>query len=264
MKIKLVLIGGMLLGLSACGFHFPNQNRLGNSLNAINVSGDYHDRFYKMVVNKLKVRGVKVNDQNHDNRIFTPIDGIPSLTITSPSISTPIVSVNSRGAVFEYNYIVKYSATLTIPNHNRAIVMRNGILRTTLNKADNSQAAENEREILLNECLDELSNQLIGRINYLGKMTDPDSPIAKPAQLLLAKGENNQDIIIDTSENLTLIEALQAQDAAEKVSAKSYELQELNNGNKVLNTDNYNLPKVNPVLVHSAPDLVDDNGYIKE
>ena len=58
--------------------------------------------------------------------------------------------------------------------------------------------------------------------------------------------------------------ALQAQDAAEKVSAKSYELQELNNGNKILNTDNYNLPKVNPVLVHSAPDLVDDNGYIKE
>ena len=102
------------------------------------------------------------------------------------------------------------------------------------------------------------------KLNYLGKMTDPDSPIAKPAQLLLAKGENNQDIIIDTSENLTLIEALQAQDAAEKVSAKSYELQELNNGNKVLNTDNYNLPKVNPVLVHSAPDLVDDNGYIKE
>ena len=114
MKIKLVLIGCMLLGLSACGFHFPNQNRLGNSLNAINVSGDYHDRFYKMVVNKLKVRGVKVNDQNHDNRIFTPIDGIPSLTITSPSISTPIVSVNSRGAVFEYNYIVKYLSLIHI------------------------------------------------------------------------------------------------------------------------------------------------------
>ncbi len=264
MKLKLVIVGVLLLGLTSCGFHFPNQNRLGASLTEINVSGSYHSKFYRLVVQKLQVRGVKVYYQNQDNRNFVAKDGIPSLVISSPSYSLPIASINSKESALEYNMVVKTTATLIIPNHNRPIVMRNGLTRTTLNKAENSLASENERQIMLNECYEELANQMVMRINNLGKQTDPDSPSVKPAELLLAKDEDNNDIYIDNTQSMTLIDALQAQDSAQKAAAKSVTLQELNNGNRILNNNRtYNLPKVEPKLQHSAPDLVDEEGNIK-
>ena len=35
MKFKLVCIGALMLGLSSCGFHVPNQNRLGSNISEI-------------------------------------------------------------------------------------------------------------------------------------------------------------------------------------------------------------------------------------
>lgn len=263
MKLKLVLISVLLLGLTSCGFHFPNQTSLNNTISKINIDGAYHTKFYKLVVNKLKARGVEVHYQSSDNRKFTPIEGIPTLTIAAPSISLPIVSVDSKQSALEYNMVIKTSATLNIPNHNRPIVMRNGLTRTTLNKSNNSLASENERYIMQQECFEELSNQLIARLNYLGKQSDPNSPKIVPATLLLAKDEDNNEVYIDTTESLTLIEALQAQDSAAKIKAQSYTLDDLNNGKKILSVDDYKLPSVAPTLQHSAPDLIDESGNIK-
>ncbi|MGN0902954.1 MAG: LPS assembly lipoprotein LptE, partial [Succinivibrio sp.] len=228
---KFALVCACIAGLTSCGFHIPNQGRLGSTVTAINVKGAYHDTFYKMVVHKLKIRGVQVNDLNSDNALtYTKIEDIPTLTIKAPSMSLPINSIDSRGAAREYNVIITSNAVLDIPNHNHPIVMKNGITRSTLNKADNALASSNEQDIMKRECYEVLAEQLISRVNYLGKLSDPDAPDAKPAELLLAKGENNEDVYVDYSQSMTLLEALQAQDSAEKATATTVTLDELNNG----------------------------------
>ena len=152
--------------------------------------------------------------------------------------------------------VVKANASLQLPNYNRRIIMSNTITRSTLNKADNTLASTNEQNIIRYECYDELSDQLISRINYLGKQTDPNSPDLTVAELLLAKGENNSDIVIEKGGNLTLYEALTEQDNKERENASSVTLNELNNGSKILNSkDSYRLPKTRVNLPHQAPEL---------
>ena len=76
------------------------------------------------------------------------------------------------------------------------------------------------------------------------------------AELLLAKGENNSDIVIEKGGNLTLYEALTEQDNKERENASSVTLNELNNGSKILNSkDSYRLPKTRVNLPHQAPEL---------
>lgn len=264
MKLKLICVGALLLGLTACGFHLPHQNRLDTSLAEINVSGSYHDNFYKLVVQKLQMRGVKVNYQGTSNRKIKEDKTIPSLEITKPSVSMPLASIDALGAAKEYNLIVRSSATLKIPNYTRPIVMRNAITRTTLNKADNTLASSNEQQILVEECYEELSDQMIRRISYLGKQSDPNESKAVPAQLLLAKGEDNSEIYIDNSPSMTLIDALQEQDAIEQSQSSSVSLSELNNGMKVLNKNKtYQLPKTSIKMVYEAPDSLSEDGFIK-
>ncbi|MGN1280865.1 MAG: LPS assembly lipoprotein LptE [Succinivibrio sp.] len=264
MKLKLALFALMMLGLSSCGFHIPNQNRLGSSIAEIDISGDYHSMFYKVLVQKLQARGIKVNYQGTANRENSVRSNIPSLSVTAPKVSMPLTSIDSRGAALEYNVIVTSSAVLTIPNLKRPIVMKNGLVRTTINKADNALASSNEQDIIISECINTLADQLIVRINYLGRQTDPDEPKSVPAELLLAKDENNSDIYIDKSQSMTLIEALKAQGNAESINAKSVSLSELNNGIKVLNSKGtHNLPKTEPKVVHQAPDSLSEEVFLK-
>ncbi len=264
MKLKLICVGALLLGLTACGFHLPHQNRLDTSLAEINVSGSYHDRFYKLVVQKLQIRGVKVNYQGTANREIKEDKNVLNLEISSPSISMPLASIDALGSAKEYNLIVTSSAKLKIPNYTRPIVMRNGITRTTLNKADNTLASTNEQQILIEECFEELSDQMIRRISYLGKQSDPSEPKSVPAQLLLAKGEDNSEIYIDNSPSMTLIDALQEQDAIDQTQSTSVRLSDLNNGMKVLNKNKtYKLPNTPIKMVHEAPDNLSEEGFIK-
>lgn len=257
MKLNLFLIGTLLALTTACGFHFPNQGRLSSTVTRMNVNGDYHGKFYKMVVSKLKIRGVAVNEINCSNRDnFKNIDKVPTLNIVEPTVSTPINSIDAHGAALEYSMIVKANASLQLPNYNRRIIMSNTITRSTLNKADNTLASTNEQNLIRHECYDELSDQLISRINYLGKQTDPNSPDLTVAELLLAKGENNSDIVIQKGGNLTLYEALTEHDNKERENASSVTLNELNNGSKILNSKgSYRLPKTRVNLPHQAPDL---------
>lgn len=264
MKFKLVCIGAMMLGLSSCGFHVPNQNRLGSNISEIAVSGSYHNKFYKLVVHKLEMRGIKVDYQGTSNRSPEERKDIPTLSITAPSVSLPLASINSRGAALEYNVIVRTQARLTIPNSSKPIIMRNGLTRTTLNKADNALASTNEQELVIDECYEVLADQMIARINYLGKQSDPDEPFVAPAELLLAKDEDNNDIYIDNSRNMTLLEALSAKQDAEVAQGKAVSLSDLNNGMKVLNKNKeYSLPKVEPKIPHEAPESLSEEGFLK-
>ncbi len=264
MRFKIFAVGVMLMGLSACGFHIPNQNRLGSSLAEIDVTGDYHNQFYKLVVQKLQVRGVKVNYQGTANRKLEKRKDVPSLEIAAPSVSLPIVSVDVFGSAKEYNMVVTTSATLRIPNHSKPIIIRNGISRLTLNKGDNSLASANERSILLEESLEELSDQMIRRINYLGKQSDPDSSRATPSQLVLARDEDNNEIYIDNSPSMTLIDALKAQHEQEEINSESISLSELNNGIRILNPDKqYELPKTKIKMVNEAPEDLSEDAFIK-
>lgn len=80
------------------GFHVPNQNRLGSNISEIAVSGSYHNKFYKLVVHKLEMRGIKVDYQGTSYRSPKERKDIPTLSITAPSVSLPLALINSRGA----------------------------------------------------------------------------------------------------------------------------------------------------------------------
>ena len=265
MKLKLIAVGVLVTMLSGCGSHLPTQGSVSSSLAQINVTGDYHNSFYKLMVRKLRTRGVKVYAKSAVDRDFKPKKGIPTLTVNAPSVSMPIASVDSRETALEYRIVVVARANLKVSENARTIVMRNALTRTALNKSDNTLASANEQELILDECYEELSDQMINRIGYLGKQTDPSVPASVPAQLLLAKDENNNDILIDNQGSMTLIDALKAQDSIEKDNAKSVSLSELNNGMKILNANKtYNLPKTEPKIVHQAPDSVSEEGFIKD
>ncbi len=264
-KVRVLLISLLLLTLTACGFHLPNRGELGSTIKEIDVRGSYHTKFYKLIVQKLENRGIKVHAQSVSNRKPEINKEMPSLTITSPGVSLPVASVNVYGSTREYNQIVTSAVKLTIPNRDKPILIRCGITRYTLDKGDNTLASTNERSIMYDEALEELSDQTIRRISYLGKQTDPNAPYTSPAHLLLAKDENNEDVLIDNSPTMSLIDALMAKDEKEKEQAKNVELSELNNGIEILNSQKtYHLPKVKIRMVNEAPEEVSEEGFIKQ
>ncbi len=265
LKVRVLIVTMLLLTLTACGFHLPNRGELGSTIKEIDVRGSYHTKFYKLIVQKLENRGIKVHTQSTSNREPEINKDIPSLTITSPGVSLPIASVNAFGSAKEYNQIVTSSVKLTIPNRDKPILIRCGITRYTLDKGDNTLASTNERSIMYDEALEELSDQTIRRISYLGKQTDPNAPYTSPAHLLLAKDENNEDVLIDNSPSMSLIDALMVEDYKERGNAKSVNLSELNNGIEMLNSNKtYELPKVKIRMVNEAPEEVSEKGFIKK
>ena len=256
-KAVFALILGLSIALSGCGFSLPQQTKLNEALPAIVVSGSYHHPFYKMVVQKLRVSGVKVISQNSAK---VPKDeNLPALMIPSPSVSNLVASVDSKAQALEKTIIVSAAATLLIPNH-RPIVMRNSLTRSALDKAGQNLASQNEIRILINETYEELSSQLVLRLSYLGRQSDPDARVPQPNELILVPGETDDEATVITQnsnyEGMTLLEALKAQDLAEKANANDVPLENLNNGQNILNDSNKRpqLPKVEPKLLHEAPE----------
>lgn len=244
--MNVLIIGSMALIVNACGFHLPNQTKMSESIPNISLCGDYHDKFYKLVKRDLTVNGVNIIEScDFDNSQ----DSIPQLMVPAVTTEEYVVSVDSKAQAIEYNIIVKSNATLLIKNH-RPITIRNSLTRSTLNKAGHSLARENESRLLIQETTEELANQLVMRIGYLGRLSDPDAQTLEPADLVNAEGETPISVK-DNSKPLTLIEALQKQDQVEQQNATRVTLDTLNNGNTIL--DNPKLPPVEVNLVHDYP-----------
>ena len=236
--------------LSACGFHLPNQAKLDKTIPEINVIGDYHSDFYKMVVTRLKANGVTVNAQSSD---FYPKvnQEITTLMIPEPTITDNVVSVNSRAQSIESAIVVSVAATLSVPNH-RPIVMRNSTTRSVLNKPGHSLASDVEKEFVVKETQGQLADALVLRLGYLGRSSDPDAVAPQPGELVLTDEENIQ--LTNQRAGMTLLEALQAQDSYESATAPSVTLDELNNGTQILDKE-YQLPKVKVERLHKAPNI---------
>lgn len=249
--LKLAAAVGASLLLSSCGFTLPNQANLKETIPTINVTGDYHEPFYKMVVNRLKANGVQVNAQysGYDPQLS---DSIPTLMLPAPKVIDEVISVNTRAQSIENALNVSVAATLSIPNH-RPILMRNSITRSVINKPGQSLNSDVEKQTVIYETTEHLADQLVTRLGYLGRPSDPNAAIPQPYELISAEGEYVPEAVNNTtnSEGLTLLEALQMQDLNDQAHAKSVSLDELNNGNKILNRT-YKLPKVQPERLHHA------------
>ncbi len=250
--VKLASAVGAALLLSSCGFTLPNQATLKDTIPTINVTGDYHEPFYKMVVNRLRANGVQVNAQ-YSGYDPAASDTIPTLMLPEPDVIDEVISVNTRAQSIENALKVSVAATLTIPNH-RPIVMRNSITRSVINKPGQSLNSDVEKQTVIYETTEHLADQLVLRLGYLGKASDPDAATPQPSDLISADGEYVPEAYSNTqnsAEGLTLIEALQMQDQNDQAAAKTVTLDELNNGNAVFNRT-YELPKVKPERLHQA------------
>lgn len=246
---------------TGCGFHLPNQAKLDDTMPEVVVTGDYHDQFYKLVVRRLRANGVTVYAQDSG---YSPTDDeraqdLPTLILPRPNILDEVVSVNSRAQSLEYALVVSVAPTLAIPNH-RPIMMRNSVTRSVLNKPGQALASDTEKAIVIQETKEDLADQLVMRLSYLGRSSDPDASVPQPAELILAQGEASaQDTAAVTqattqTQGMTLLEALQQQDQYESAQGTQLTLDQLNNGQRVLNNKSYELPKVKPEPLHQAPD----------
>lgn len=241
-RIFLVFLTSLII--SACGFTFPNQEKLANTIPELNVTGDYHHPFFKKVIKELKIAGVNVNVESSSNTINDD-DTIPTLIIPKPNVQDYVSAVDSRAQAIESNFIVNIAATLKIPSH-RPILMKNSLTRSALNKTGQSLASTIEKETIIDETYDILARQLVFRIAYLGKLSDPNAHTPAPYELVLSDEEIAAYEKAHSSGNLTLLEALQQKDAEEYSNAKQITLDNLNNGTEILQEPK--LPKVKPVL----------------
>ena len=246
---------------TGCGFHLPNQAKLDDTMPEVVVTGDYHDQFYKLVVRRLRANGVTVYAQDSG---YSPTDDeraqdLPTLILPRPNILDEVVSVNSRAQSLEYALVVSVAPTLAIPNH-RPIMMRNSVTRSVLNKPGQALASDTEKAIVIQETKEDLADQLVMRLSYLGRSSDPDASVPQPAELILAQGESSaQDTAAVTqattqTQGMTLLEALQQQDQYESAQGTQLTLDQLNNGQRILNNKSYELPKVKPEPLHQAPE----------
>lgn len=253
MNLKTILL--LALGVSflgGCGFQLPNQSQLQDTFKNINVSGDYHDPFYKKVVHNLEISGIKINPQFSSD--YKAQESIPTLVIPSPTVSTPIASINANAETLEYQIIVTTNTTLKVPNH-RPIMMRNTLTRTLLNKPGLSLATSNEKNIILDETLDELASQLVTRLSYLGRQSDPDAIKLTPASLVIADGEDpkqKEKTLREVASDMTLLEALQYSNSVEDSLGRKTNIDDLNNANKILDVTKYQLPKTKPIPTSEA------------
>lgn len=282
-----LLLTSFALILSGCGFHLPNQDKLNETMPELNVIGDYHHPFYKMVVNRLAANGVQVyaQDSSFEPDLKQPI---PSLMLPAPQVRDEVVSVNSRAQSIESSILVSIAATLNIPNH-RPILMRNSITRSALNKPGQSLASDTEKAMVITETYAQLADELVLRLSYLGRSSDPDAYVPQPSELTFIPSEddpNNLKLMQQQTSGLTLMEALQLQNQYESVQGQSVSYDQLNNGQSIMqgvpsqqnNTLNrvanqtpatpdekgkatiivpegteYKLPPVQPERLHTAP-----------
>ena len=274
--------------ITGCGFHLPNQTALDETMPQINVVGDYHSDFYKMVINRLRANGVEVYAQSSD---FDPDlkQNIPSLMLPEPNVTNEVVSVNSLAQSIENSLLVSISATLTIPNH-RPILMRNSITRSVLNKPGQSLTSNTEVNMVINETYEQLADELVLRLSYLGRSSDPDAAVPQPSELTYTPGEDDPSTLEQLkpqTSGMTLMEALQVQNQYEAQHGTSLSYDELNNGQAILapsttttttpattttttpagaasNSSNeqavpqksYQLPPVRPERLHRAPNAI--------
>ena len=261
LKRCIVVPVALALLATGCGFHLPNQAKLDDTMPEVVVTGDYHDQFYKLVVRRLRANGVTVYAQDSG---YSPTDDerakdLPTLILPRPNVLDEVVSVNSRAQSLEYALVVSVAPTLAIPNH-RPIMMRNSVTRSVLNKPGQALASDTEKAIVIQETKEDLADQLVMRLSYLGRSSDPDASVPQPAEIILAQGESSaQDTAAVTqattqTQGMTLLEALQQQDQYESAQGTQLTLDQLNNGQRILNNKSYELPKVKPEPLHQAPE----------
>lgn len=268
--------------LSACGFHLPNQTKLDETLPEINIIGDYQHAFYKKVVNQLKANGIEVYAQSSD---YMPDlkQNIPALLLPAPQVQDEVVSVNSHAQSIENSLLVSIAATLNIPNHT-PISMSNSITRSVLHKSGQSLSSDTEKAMVLDETYDQLANELVMRLSYLGRSSDPDAQVPQPNELTYIPGEDDPEklrLMKQQTSGLTLMEALQLQNQYENLQGHRVSYDELNNGQSYMTSSDelyhvvtqdtaapnsrgratiivpadksYSLPKVQPQRLHQAP-----------
>ncbi len=257
--------------VSACGFHLPDEVATADAIPQLKVTGDWHNSFFRKTVDLLRMRGVKVYTNGYGTDGIDKNDKkIPTLSVPGPSVSAPLMSVNAYMSALEYSLIVRTSNILSIPGH-RPILMRNALTRTYLNKSGKALATSNEFQEMVGETYDELATQLVNRIAYLGRQSDPDASPLTPAILTESKDDPSSKVSIEElPEGTTLMDALRIQNEIESANAKeATPLSKLNNGSAILNSqedrDNlylnrsYSLPKVKPTLKGAAPDIDESN-----
>lgn len=261
LKLKLIpcAIVAALLSLQGCGFHLPSEATLADTMPVVNFVGNERGRIGRSVIQKLRVAGVDVRTAQSKDHPLSKDPSVPELQVSDPSVYAPLVSVNSYLGASEYNMILRSSSILKIQGH-RPILMRASITRSYLNKSGAALATSNEFDNIYKESCDELAGQIVTRLGYLGRQSDPNDKSPTPAELTVASDDPATALKDEPPAGMTLMEALRYEGEKEKEGQSSKTLDDLNNGSKVLK-GTHDLPKTRPSLKNEAPESISEKGF---
>ncbi len=247
------------LALQGCGFHLPSEATLSETMPVVNFEGNERGRMGRAVIQKLRVAGVDVRTRQSREHPWSKDPGVPQLQVSDPSVYAPLVSVNSYLGASEYNMILRSSGILRVQGH-RPILMRASITRSYLNKSGAALATSNEFDNIYRESCDELAAQMVTRLGYLGRQSDPNDKAPSPAELTVSTDDPSTALKDEPPAGMTLMEALRYEGEKEKQSGSGTTLDSLNNGSAVLE-GTHDLPKVKPELKNEAPASVSAEGF---
>lgn len=248
-----------VLVLQGCGFHLPSEETLAQTMPVVNFQGNERGRMARAVIQKLRVAGVDVRTSGSKDHPLLKDPSVPQLQVSDPSVYAPLVSVNSYLGASEYNMILRSSGILRIKGH-RPILMRASITRSYLNKSGAALATSNEFDNIYRESCDELASQMVTRLGYLGRQSDPNDKAPSPAELTVSSDDPSTALKEEPPAGMTLMEALRYEGEQEKAAGGSTSLDSLNNGSAVLE-GTHDLPRTKPTLKNEAPASVSAEGF---
>lgn len=151
-QLKTILIISSLSLLSACGFHFQNEQILPKEIQTIQLeSSDPYSDMARALRNQLQLRNINIVE-NQNN--------VTVLRLNKTSTDSSVASVFKQGREAEKILILNVEASVKLPNHV-AYPISAHVTRTFFDNSRAALAKSAEKEMIWRDMYEQAARQLI-------------------------------------------------------------------------------------------------------
>lgn len=151
-KFKIIFIGLLLTFLSACGFHFQNEQILPAEIRTIQLEGtDPYSDMARALRHQLQLRGVNMVEGEKEVAI---------IRLNKTSKNSDVASVFKQGREAEKILILTVDASIQLPNQP-AYPITAQVTRTFFDNSRAALAKSAEQEVIWQDMHEQAARQLI-------------------------------------------------------------------------------------------------------
>lgn len=159
-SIKTLFLVGAITTLSACGWHFKNNEVLPQDLRTLTFeSADQHSDMSRILRSQLQL---------NDVRLVKGQEGIAKLRLVGTSSNSKVVSVFKQAREAEKLLTLNVQAIVDVPNKG-AYPLEVSVHRTFFDDSRAALAKSAEQEMLMKDMYEQASRQLIIKMAGLHK-----------------------------------------------------------------------------------------------